>query len=163
MVKKVPCGLPGFRCYRAHNNTFMRLSVQDDASGRCCEHHRNYSKVFLTVNDNCCRRMGNRMINGTDQVISQRSRRIFYLNAFPGTFRHPAAWGSHRISVDNRNCWPDPVLLEVVSDDIADGIYRVVPEHREDLYDVPVKFSEWFLEESPVLFGKDEHQRTFSA
>jgi hypothetical protein len=50
-----------------------------------------------------------------------------------------------------------------MGNNISDGIYNIAGNYWEYLINVEVELPKGFLEKLPVLFGKNKHQRTFSA
>jgi hypothetical protein len=65
--------------------------------------------------------------------------------------------------VNNCNGGGDTSFLEVMGNNISDRIYNIAGNYREYCINVEVELPKGFLEKLPVLFGKNKHQRTFSA
>ncbi len=163
MSKEPLCGFTGFTVHDTEHNSFVGLAIQYNCSVVCSQDERNYRKVFFTVNNNRRRGISDRTLQRADQLVRECAGRIFYLYRFTVDCWYSVARRSHGIAVDNGNSWRYPFFLEIVGDDVTYSIDVLAFNKGNNLVNGSVQYTKRFLEEPAVLFGKYEHQRTFSA
>ena len=152
MSQEPLCGFTGFAVNGTEHNSFVGLAVQHDCPVMCSQDERNNGEVFFTVNNNRGRGISDRMLQRADQLVRDCAGRIFHLDTLTVDCRHPVAGGSHGIPVDNGNSWRYPFFLEIVGDDVPDGIDILSFDKGNNLVNGSVQYTEWFLEEPAVLF-----------
>ena len=163
MSKEPVCGFTGFAVHDTENNSFVGLAVQHDCSVVCGQDKGDYRKIFFTVNNNRGWGISDRTFQRADQLVRECASRVFHLYTFTMNCWYSAARGSHGIPVDNGNRRRYPFFLEIMGDDVAHGVDVLSFNKGDNLVNGSVQYTERFLEEPTMLFGKYEHQRTFSA
>ena len=149
---------------RPDYHALVWLSVEYNHSViRGGEHERDDGKILLPIDNDRYRMMGDRLFKRPYKFVGNRSRGVLYPDAPSGHRRHPTARDPHRLAIDNSDRRYNPPLLQVVRDHITNRIYLPTGDLGNDRLHLSVEFPERVPEEHAVLFGKNEHQRTFSA
>jgi len=163
MALQVPGSIFCFWIYRAENHSLAWLAVQNNCAIRGCNHQRDHREILFTINDNGNRGMLYRVLKRAYKIIGYGPGGIFHPDTLSMDCGHPATWRAHGTTINNSDCGIDTYFLEIMGNDITDGIYDTSRNFRENLVKVPVQFSKGLPKKFPVLFWKRKHQRTFRA